>query len=37
MIHGRLQELIPEKQEIEFNAEFLKKVSQIEIEYHKKE
>ena len=37
MINERLEEIAPEKQEVEFNAQFEKKVSIIEIEHHKKE
>lgn len=37
MIHDRLEEIVPEKQEIEFNPEFEKKVSLMEIEFNKKE
>jgi hypothetical protein len=37
MIHNRLEDMRPEKQEVEFNAEFEKKLTQMEIEYTKKE
>ena len=37
MIHSKLQEIAPEKQQIEFNEEFQKKVAEIQIEFHKKE
>ena len=37
MIHSKLEEIAPEKQQIEFSEEFEKKVAEIEINYHKKE